>query len=93
MYYYVCKSCGVVHDSNEQIKIRCEVCETPMVLWKVDLSDIKMQQVVAQIKSELGRRKFKMGLDVEVILNGKGLQTYSDEELNELYDHFSKQKD
>ena len=64
-----------------------------MVLWKVDLTDAKMQQVAAQIKSEQGRRKFKMNLDVEVLLDGKGLQNYTDEELKELYDNFSKQKD
>ena len=34
-----------------------------------------------------------MNLDVEVLLDGKGLQNYTDEELKELYDNFSKQKD
>lgn len=93
MYYYVCKECGNVHLEKTQIKLRCEICDTPMVLWKVDLTDAKVQQIVAQIKSEQGRRKFKMGLDVEVLLDGKGLQNYTDEELKELYDDFSKQKD
>ena len=93
MYYYVCKECGNVHLEETQIKLRCEICNTPMVLWKVDLTDAKVQQIVAQIKSEQGRRKFKMELDVEVLLYGKGLQNYTDEELKELYDSFSKQKD
>lgn len=93
MYYYVCKECGNVHLEETQIKLRCEICNTPMVLWKVDLTDAKVQQIVAQIKSEQGRRKFKMELDVEVLLNGKGLQNYTDEELKELYGSFSKQKD
>lgn len=93
MYYYVCKECGNVHLEETQIKLRCEICNTPMVLWKVDLTDAKVQQIVAQIKSEQGRRKFKMELDVEVLLYGKGLQNYTDEELKELYGSFSKQKD
>ena len=93
MIYYLCKECGNVHLEKTQIKLRCEVCNTSMVLWKVDLTDAKLQQVAAQIKSEQGRRKFKMNLDVEVLLDGKGLQNYTDEELKELYDSFSKQKD
>ena len=93
MIYYLCKECGNVHLEETQLKLRCEVCNTPMVLWKVDLTDAKLQQMAAQIKSEQGRRKFKMNLDVEVLLDGKGLQNYTDEELKELYDNFSKQKD
>ena len=93
MIYYLCKERGNVHLEETQIKLCCEVCNTSMVLWKVDLTDAKMQQVAAQIKSEQGRRKFKMNLDVEVLLDGKGLQNYTDEELKELYDNFSKQKD